>query len=128
MPLCEALSSRRGRRAHHAQKDRVGTWEIPRLAVSWSAGGPHREGEEPKPMMHGRGKSDPAIVAGKPANKVEPSTAEPAEPRAGTEGNAGQQSEAPSLTVAAHGSGRGARGNSRPYRDRREVVALLAGA
>src|SRR5262245_65928883 len=43
-------------------------------------------------MMHGRGKSDPAVVAGKPANKVEPSTAEPAEPRAGTEGNAGQQS------------------------------------
>src|SRR6202008_2824276 len=31
--------------------------------------GPHREGEEPKPMMHGREKSDPAIVAVKPANK-----------------------------------------------------------
>jgi RNA-directed DNA polymerase len=45
-------------------------------------------------MMHGRGKSDPAIVAGKPANKVEPSTAEPVEPRAGTEGNAGQQRDA----------------------------------
>jgi hypothetical protein len=33
MPLCEALSSRRGRRAHHAQMDCVGTWDIPRLAV-----------------------------------------------------------------------------------------------
>ena len=43
-------------------------------------------------MMHGRGKSDPAIVAVKPANKAEQSAAEPAEPRAGTEGNAGQQS------------------------------------
>ena len=43
-------------------------------------------------MMHGRGKSDSAIVAEKPANKVEPSTAEPVEPRAGTKGNAGQQS------------------------------------
>jgi hypothetical protein len=32
--------------------------------------GPHREGEEPKPMMHGREKSDPAIVAVKPANKA----------------------------------------------------------
>jgi hypothetical protein len=42
--------------------------------------------------MHGRGKSDEAIVAGKPANKVEPSTAEPAEPRAEAEGNADQQS------------------------------------
>src|SRR6266568_7620997 len=32
--------------------------------------GPHREGEEPKPMMHGREKSDPVIVAMKPANKA----------------------------------------------------------
>src|SRR6476660_1890227 len=45
-------------------------------------------------MMHGREKSDPAIVAVKPANKAanpaveqsaaEPATAEPVEPRAGT--------------------------------------------
>src|SRR5262249_22402290 len=54
--------------------------------------GPHREGEEPEPMMHGRGKSDSAIVAVKPANKVERSAAEPVEPRAGTKGNADQQS------------------------------------
>jgi hypothetical protein len=27
MPLCEALSSRRGLRAHHAQTDRVGSWD-----------------------------------------------------------------------------------------------------
>jgi hypothetical protein len=32
--------------------------------------GPHREGEEPKPMMHGHEKSDPVIVAVKPANKA----------------------------------------------------------
>src|ERR1700726_4493259 len=31
--------------------------------------GPHREGEEPKPMMHGHEKSDSAIVAAKPPNK-----------------------------------------------------------
>src|SRR5262245_28924270 len=53
-------------------------------------------------MMHGRGKSDSAIVAVKPANKAEPPTAEPsvvmtaaAEPverRAGTKGNADWQS------------------------------------
>jgi len=53
-------------------------------------------------MMHGHGKSDFAIVAVKPANKAEPSAAEqsavettaaePGEPRAETEGNAGQQS------------------------------------
>jgi RNA-directed DNA polymerase len=53
-------------------------------------------------MMHGHEKSDPAIVATKPANKAEgPSAARPAEEkhaaepverRAGTEGNADQQS------------------------------------
>jgi RNA-directed DNA polymerase len=53
-------------------------------------------------MMHGRGKSDSAIVAAKPANKVEPLTteqsvvegaaAEPVERRVGTKGNADQQS------------------------------------
>jgi RNA-directed DNA polymerase len=52
-------------------------------------------------MMHGYEKSDPAIVAVKPANKAEPAmeqsvaeptAAEPGEPRAGTEGNADQQS------------------------------------
>ena len=31
--------------------------------------GPHRVGEEPKPMMHGHEKSDSAIVATKPPNK-----------------------------------------------------------
>jgi RNA-directed DNA polymerase len=52
-------------------------------------------------MMYGHEKSDPAIVAVKPANKAEPAVeqftaeptaAEPGEPRAGTEGNADQQS------------------------------------
>jgi RNA-directed DNA polymerase len=53
-------------------------------------------------MMYGGGKSDSAIVAVKPANKAkpsaaersaaEPTAAEPVEPRAGTKGNADQQS------------------------------------
>src|ERR1700704_3317039 len=43
-------------------------------------------------MMHGRGESDSAIVAAKPTNKAERSAAEPVEPRAGTKGNASQQS------------------------------------
>jgi group II intron reverse transcriptase/maturase len=53
-------------------------------------------------MMHGRGKSDFAIVAVKPANKAEqlaaeqsaaePTATEPVERRAETKGNAGQQS------------------------------------
>ena len=54
--------------------------------------GPRREGEEPKPMMHGHEKSDPEIVAMKPANNVVPTAAELVERRAGTKGNAGQQS------------------------------------
>ena len=44
------------------------------------------------PMMHGPEKSDLAIVAGKPANKAEQSAAESVERRAGTKGNANQQS------------------------------------
>jgi RNA-directed DNA polymerase len=43
-------------------------------------------------MMHGREKSDPAIVAMKPTNKAGRPAAESAERRAGAEGNAGQQS------------------------------------
>ena len=52
-------------------------------------------------MMHGRGKSDSAIVAMKPTNKADPPTAEqsvvgpavaePVERRAGTKGNADWQ-------------------------------------
>ena len=62
---------------------------------SATAAGPHREGEEPKPMMHGHEKSHPATVAGKPTNNASVSTteaAEPVEPKAGAEGNAGQHS------------------------------------
>jgi RNA-directed DNA polymerase len=56
------------------------------------AAGPRREGEEPKPAVHGREKSGSAIVAVKPANKAGQPAAERAEPRAGAEGNAAQQS------------------------------------
>src|SRR6476619_1172633 len=96
-------------------------------------------------MMRGREKSESAIVAGKPTNKAERSAAEPVEPRAEAKGNAGQQSthraqyrERVSKALACirqhiaavdtrggsrmresctYGSERGARGNSRPYRD-----------
>ena len=43
-------------------------------------------------MMHGNEKSDSAIVAVKPTNKAGQPAAEPVEPRAGTKGNASQQS------------------------------------
>jgi hypothetical protein len=116
-------------------------------------------------MMHGHEKSDFAIVAVKPANKVarpvaeqsaaEPAAAEPVERRAETKGNASQQSTCRTqsrISVSQalerirqafavmtrgrsrmresrmYGSVRGASGNGRPYRDRREFVMLLGGA
>src|SRR6202040_582151 len=106
-------------------------------------------------MMHGHEKSDSAIVAVKPANKVERSAAEPVEPRAETKGNVGQQSTRRTqsrISVSkmlarirqivavdarggsrmresrTYGSVRGARGNSRPYRDRREFISLIGSA
>src|SRR6201987_1756868 len=54
--------------------------------------GPHREGEEPKPMMNGCGKSDAVVVASKPTNEAGQPAEEPGERRAVTEGNANQQS------------------------------------
>ena len=42
--------------------------------------------------MHGPEESDSVVVAVKPTNKAERSAAEPVEPRAGTKGNADQQS------------------------------------
>jgi hypothetical protein len=43
-------------------------------------------------MTHRGGRSDPGVVAVKPANKAERSAAESVEPRTGTKGNADQQS------------------------------------
>src|SRR5229473_43492 len=107
-------------------------------------------------MMHGRGKSDEAIVAGKPTNKAERSAAEPVERRAETEGNVGQQSTRRTQSRVSvskmlarirqhivavdtrggnrmresckYGSVRGAPSNGRPYRDRREFITLIGGA
>ena len=106
-------------------------------------------------MMHGRGKSDFAIVAVKPANNAERSAAEPVEPRAEAKGNAGQQGTHRTQCRASvsqaldrirqafavvtrggsrmrescmYGSVRGAPSNGRPYRDRRQFITLLGGA
>ena len=50
--------------------------------------GPHGEGDEPKPMMNGREKSDPAVVAAKSTNEAGQPGEEWMEPSAGTKGNA----------------------------------------
>src|SRR5215510_12851921 len=88
----EPQTARRGRRHWHARTllaREPGDLTTDRSAT---AAGPHREGEEPQPMMHGREKSDSAIVAGKPTNNAVLTAAEPVERRAGAKGNASQQS------------------------------------
>ena len=85
--------------------------------------GPHREDEESKPMMHELEKSDSAIVARKPANKAGRPAAEPVERRAGTEGNAGQQSTCRTQSREKRVTGAGPRTTSR--RDRLRVVRYL---
>src|SRR5260221_3249822 len=57
------------------------TWP---LQKSWS--GPHREGEESKPMKYGQEKSDLFIIALKPTNNPGRLGAELVEPRERTEG------------------------------------------
>src|SRR5215211_4003262 len=81
-------------------------------------------------MMHGREKSDSAIVAGKPTNKAVSTAAEPVERRAEAKGNASQQSTrrtqsrvSVSHTLERYGSVRGALSNEGPYRDLRNVAA-----
>src|SRR5215469_5918043 len=97
-------------------------------------------------MIHGRGKSDFAIVAVKPANKaehpaeqsaVEVTAAEPVERRAETKGNASQQSTCRTQSRVSVSQAMArirqaiavvTRGNSRPYRDRRDFITLIGGA
>src|SRR6266576_3280286 len=65
-------------------------------------------------MMHEREKSDPAIVAMKPANNAERSAAEPVEPRAGAEGKCGPAQHGPGSVPAKRVTGAGAHTASSP--------------
>src|SRR5260221_12267749 len=69
----------------------TGTGRSPTWPVQKSWSGPHREGEESKPMKHGQEKSDLFIIALKPTNKPGRLGAELVEPRERTEGNMGEQ-------------------------------------
>lgn len=92
-PPCEVLTPCQGQRPHHVQRDHIGTWGgLGSDRNGGAVAGPHREGEEPSPIMHGREKSNPAIVAMKPTNDGRQPTAEPVERTAGPEGNADQRS------------------------------------
>jgi hypothetical protein len=62
------------------------TSELGRSGVwpgKWHRAGPHGEGDEPKPMMNEREKSDPAVVAAKSTNEAGQPGEEWMEPRAG---------------------------------------------
>jgi len=74
-------------------------------------------------VMHEPEKSDPAVVAGKPANKAGRPAAERVERRAGTEGNAGQQSTCRAQDREKRVTGVGPRTTSR--RDMVRVVKYL---
>ena len=90
-----AWTTRRGRRTWHARTlfaREPGDLMVGQQYSALYCSGPHWEGEEPKPMVYDYEKSDSAIVARKPTNKVERSAAEPVEPRAKAKGNASQQS------------------------------------
>ena len=67
--------------------------------------GPHREGDEPKPMTHGVEGSDSAIVAVKRTNEAGRPAEVPVEPRAGAKENAEQNGtpRTPSRQGASHG-------------------------
>ena len=81
-----------------------GNREISTLAAR-ELSGPHREGDEPKPMMHGVERSDSAIVAVKRTNEAGRLAEEPVEPRAGAKENAEQNGtlRTPSREGASHG-------------------------
>ena len=66
--------------------------------------------------MHGREKSDSAIVAGKPTNKATPVAAEPVERRVGAKGNAHQQSTDRAQNRVSRVTGAGAHTVSRDQR------------
>src|SRR5260221_11001670 len=138
----------RGKIASETGRSRAWPWR--------RVGGPHREGEEPKPMMHGRGKSDEAIVAMKAANQAAQAGREPVERRAEAKGNAGQtntrrtqsresvsqglerirevhcfavitQGGSRMRESCTYGSVRGALSNGRPYRDRSVPTVSASG-
>src|SRR6266478_2874547 len=147
-PLSEAMPACRGRRADHAQKDRVGTWEVPRsaraipLLVRIGKGEPKADDERtrevgPSSSSYEAGEQGGAIRRGAGGAKgwdqgeCKPAAHGPdAEP-----GNRGTvlarirqtaNSDLPSLTRGrsrmresrTYGSVRGAGSNLRPYRDR----------
>src|SRR5437763_8367031 len=87
LPGSKATSRAKG---SHRKLGGLGSGRRYRVGAEYD--GPHLEGQEPKPMMHGHEKSDLATVALKSANKAEQSAAESVARRTVTKGNADRQS------------------------------------
>src|SRR3954468_2212069 len=75
--------------------------------------------------MHGREKSDPAIVARKPTNAAGRPAAEPVERRAGAEGNAGQRSTRRAQDRASVSQALGRVRQAARHRKKERFTALL---
>src|SRR5437762_13057601 len=87
LPGSKATSRAKG---SHRKLGGLGSGRRYRVGAEYD--GPHREGEEPKPMMQGNDVSEGAIVALKRGNKAEQSAAEAGERRTGTKENEDRQS------------------------------------
>ena len=74
----------------------IGNRETSTLAAR-EVSGPHREGDEPKPVTHGDEESDSAILAAKRVNEAGRPAEEFVEPRAEAKGKASQQSTSRTL-------------------------------
>src|SRR6516165_4664954 len=89
--------------------------------------GPHREGEEPKPMMHGHEKSDSAIVAMKPPNKAGRPATEAVERRAEAKENANRCPYVPETVPGKRVTGAGARTEGREASRQTSEVGAVCG-
>lgn len=72
-------------------------------------------------MMHGREKSDSAIVAVKPTNNAVPTAAEPVGAKGGGQGERAPPKHAPDIGTGARDTGTGARTASRKTTEEGEV-------
>ena len=87
--------------------------------------GPHREGEEPKPMMHGHEKSDSVIVAVKPANKADANRCGAGGAKGGDQGECGPAKHVPGSEPDKRVTGAGPHTASRKGKEEGEVHRAL---
>jgi len=90
-----------------------GNREVSLLTKAAGRDGPHREGEEPKPMMHGREKSDSVIVSDEVAEQNREPAAEAMGAKGGGRGEREPATHAPDTEAGKGVHRRGARTDGR---------------